>query len=548
MRRLTGILVLLILSFLFTLMFAPSGGHAAPEAPRAPVFLQQGWTAEDRSWFYTVDQGSELVDLDVVRSLERADSELLFLDPARLQAYGFVFPGITPAGLPVGFAIHKNKLGFNCALCHTSNIQFETPEKLHTIRIDGGASQADLLSFLTDLETALAATIESRAKLERFEKRMAERKIPKTKARALLEAALADRRDYNRRNRPAHQYGYARLDAFGRIYNRVLSLSGSKSTVQADAPVSYPFLWDAPQHDYVQWVGGIANNGPGSLARNVGQVVGVFGSISLGTELNPAGYDSSVEVGSLIAIEQRLARLVSPQWPDQILPPIDKTLARQGRVLYQKHCLSCHADINRTDPKRRITAQMLDIDIVGTDPLTATRVVEGKGYSGVLNGRPRHFTPTRKFIGGVEPVHSLLSHVVEGILIRNAGRLAQNQYQNAYGFVGPRQGRFRKDPANPLISLLAYKARPMNGIWATAPYLHNGSVLTLYDLLLPSKERPAKFRLGQNLFDAKKVGLKDAGPFEFDTALPGNSRAGHDYGTDMSEKDRFALVEYLKSL
>lgn len=543
MRSVVGFLFLLTI----TLLFALSGSQAAPET-RALVHLDQGWTNQDRAWFYTVDQGSELIDLDVVRSIERADSEALLLDPSRLQKYGFVFAGLAPAGLPVGFAIHKNKLGFNCALCHTSNVNYETPERTHTIRIDGGGGQADLDSFLVDLESALGAALESRDKFARFEKRMAEKKIPAQKARALLEAALADRRDYNKRNRAVHAYGYARLDAFGRIYNRVLALSGSKSTVQADAPVSYPFLWDAPHHDYVQWVGGISNSGPGSLARNVGQVVGVFGSISLGTELNPAGYDSSIEVGNLIAIEQRLARLVSPQWPEKILPPIDRKLAREGRAHYQKHCLSCHADINRTDPKRRITAQMLDIEIAGTDPLTAVRVAEGKGYSGVLNGRPRHFTPTRKFIGGVESTHSLLSHVVEGILIRNAGRLAQNQYQNAYGFAGPRQGRFRKDPANPLISLLAYKARPLNGIWATAPYLHNGSVLTLYDLLLPAKDRPAKFHLGQNSFDAVKVGLKDAGPFEFDTSLPGNFRDGHEYGTNMSDKDRLALVEYLKSL
>lgn len=520
--------------------------HAAP-GPTAPVFLDQGWSDADRRWFYTVDQGSELVDLDVILSIENADSQTLFMDPHRLSTYGFVFAGQKAEGMPVGFAVHKNKLGFNCALCHTANLTYEAGGAVRTIRIDGGASLADLHSFLTDLETALAANLSNREKLSRFQARMTARKVSASKAKEALENALADRRTYNNRNKPGHAYGFARLDAFGRIYNRVLSLSGSPDAVPADAPVSYPFLWDAPQHDYVQWVGGVSNSGAGALARNVGQAVGVFGSIDLGKLPNPAGYGSSIEVGNLIAIEQKLTRLVSPQWPEKILPPIDRKLAAEGRPLYQKHCLSCHADINRTDPKRRITAQMFDIDIVGTDRLTAVRAVEGKGYSGVLNGRPRHFTPGIHFIGGVEPVHSLLSHVVEGILIRNAHRLAQNQ-TNAYNFRGPRQGKFRTDPANPLVSLLAYKARPMNGIWATAPYLHNGSVLTLADLLLPAKERQAKFRLGTNAFDPDGVGLKNQGPFEFDTSLPGNSNAGHEYGTDLSADQRKALLEYLKTL
>jgi hypothetical protein len=521
---------------------------AAPEQTGVPAFLDQGWSDADRKWFYTVDQGSELIDLDVVLSVENADSPDLFMDPVRLSRYGFVFAGAKAEGMPVGFVVHKNKLGFNCALCHTSNLTFEGRDAIHTIRVDGGASLADLHAFLTDMEFALAATLASKEKFSRYQSRMAAKKVPPAKSKPALEAALAERREYNKRNKPAHAYGFARLDAFGRIYNRVLSLSGSPSSVAADAPVSYPFLWDAPHHDYVQWVGGVSNNGAGSLARNVGQVVGVFGSIDLGKLPNPAGYGSSIEVGNLIAIEQKLSRLVSPKWPEGILPPIDRNLAAEGRSLYQKHCLSCHADINRTDPKRRITAQMFDIDIVGTDRLTALRAVEGKGYSGVLNGRPRHFTPGIHFIRGVEPVHSLLSHVVEGILIRNAGRLAQNQATNAYGFPGPRQGKFRTDPANPLVSLLAYKARPMNGIWATAPYLHNGSVPTLADLLLPAKERPAKFRLGTNRFDAQKVGLKDQGPFEFDTSLPGDSNAGHEYGTGLSPRDRSVLLEYMKTL
>ena len=117
--------------------------------------------------------------------------------------------------------------------------------------------------------------------------------------------------------------------------------------------------------------------------------------------------------------------------------------------------------------------------------------------------------------------------------------------------------------ANPYASLLSYKARSLNGIWATAPYLHNGSVPTLYDLLLPVKRegdiegdrckkyRPDSFFVGAREFDPEKVGFKNEGyeGFKFDTTIRGNRNTGHEYGEClMIDEDRWDLIEYLKSL
>ena len=113
--------------------------------------------------------------------------------------------------------------------------------------------------------------------------------------------------------------------------------------------------------------------------------------------------------------------------------------------------------------------------------------------------------------------------------------------------------------ADPYASLLSYKARSLNGIWATAPYLHNGSVPTLYDLLLPKKRdsdpkdgeyRPDQFQVGSREFDPERVGLKSSGytGFTFDTRHAGNSNAGHTYGTGLDKEERLDLLEYLKSL
>jgi hypothetical protein len=102
--------------------------------------------------------------------------------------------------------------------------------------------------------------------------------------------------------------------------------------------------------------------------------------------------------------------------------------------------------------------------------------------------------------------------------------------------------------------LACYKARPLNGIWATAPYLHNGSVRTMRQLLLPADQRETSFKVGRREFDPVDMGFRNEGAFTLETGLPGNSNAGHDgpiYGNAKLANDRAlmdALLEYLKTL
>ncbi|NER98957.1 MAG: cytochrome c, partial [Symploca sp. SIO1B1] len=100
-----------------------------------------------------------------------------------------------------------------------------------------------------------------------------------------------------------------------------------------------------------------------------------------------------------------------------------------------------------------------------------------------------------------------------------------------------------------------YANMPLDGIWLRAPYLHNGSVPTLKDLLAAPDNRPQEFYRGYDVFDRDKVGFvsdvaEEQGKqyFKFDTKLPGNSNSGHLYGIDLDSKDKEALVEYLKTL
>jgi hypothetical protein len=99
-----------------------------------------------------------------------------------------------------------------------------------------------------------------------------------------------------------------------------------------------------------------------------------------------------------------------------------------------------------------------------------------------------------------------------------------------------------------------YANQPLDGIWARAPYLHNGSVPSLWDLLQPPENRPVVFYRGYDVFDRGNVGFVSNVPesdgrtfFRYDTTIPGNSNGGHVYGTALPAGDKRAIVEYLKT-
>ncbi|MDY7093232.1 MAG: cytochrome c [Acidobacteriota bacterium] len=99
-----------------------------------------------------------------------------------------------------------------------------------------------------------------------------------------------------------------------------------------------------------------------------------------------------------------------------------------------------------------------------------------------------------------------------------------------------------------------YANLPIDGIWARGPYLHNGSVPTLWDLLQPVEQRPKSFRTGYDVFDPVKVGFLHQEPkiqgstFLLDTTVDGNGNGGHLYGVELTDEEKWDLIEYLKTL
>ncbi len=534
------------------------------------TYLAQNWTNEDREYFFFADQGSRLIPYDYFLYLEQADSTALFRSDANMRRLGFIPAQKSknnPDAFPIGMTRNDDYMGPTCAACHTQQVTYQG----ETIHIDGGQSFIHLNQFLGELTAALKATLDSTDKFTRFQQRILGKSASEREIEALrvdLKKVYEKRQAHMLHNHADIVAGYTRLDAFGAILNQALLATGVEGNRNApNAPTSIPYIWDTPQHDYVEWNGSQSNTGVGALARNIGEVIGVFGNIETETTrwlgFIDGGYTSSIQTSELRKLERVVSQLHSPQWPDSF-PKIDSKLAKQGRRLYEQHCVQCHLDIDRTDPKRTIQVRMSTVSEIKTDPLMAENAIKLTGQSGKFKGRPRYY-----FAGDPLPEEAPAIHIANNIMVgiiknnplqaylakRDAKKLGHPDVTRPPKYVDGKiieKGQEVSDHA-----LFAYKARPLNGIWTSAPFLHNGSVPNLYQLLLPAKDRLKQFSLGSWEFDPKHVGYvldSEENDFVFDTSLPGNSNAGHEYGTGaygqpaLTEDERWALVEYMKTL
>jgi mono/diheme cytochrome c family protein len=182
-----------------------------------------------------------------------------------------------------------------------------------------------------------------------------------------------------------------------------------------------------------------------------------------------------------------LLKLPPPAYPF----PVDKALAQHGEEIFKTTCAACH-------------------------------MPDGKDFGKVMPevGTDRH------------RVDSFTQQLVDKFHTVRFGDILFTAYRKTDGYV----------------------ATFVDGAWARAPYLHHGAVPTLWDLLQPVANRPKVFYRGYNVYDPKNLGYISFGAdaekqgFRFDTSIPGNSNAGHEYGTNLSDADKWALIEYLKTL
>jgi mono/diheme cytochrome c family protein len=195
---------------------------------------------------------------------------------------------------------------------------------------------------------------------------------------------------------------------------------------------------------------------------------------------------SSIDIPALNRVQEWLMDAPPPKYPF----PIDEALAAQGRPIYMRWCGDCHA------PGGYRTGKVVPLAEVGTD-----------------THRNKHWT-------------------------QNSADTF-NRWADGYdwGF-----HKFRSSDG--------YLAPLLDGVWLRAPYLHNGSVPNLRELLeLPSR-RSASYLRGCDVYDRVNVGFVCEGQpgFRYDTTVPGNGNGGHEYGVTLGAGEKQALIEFLKTI
>lgn len=552
---------------------------AATSAETAPVqFLDQGWSKEIRALFYFTPQGSRMIPYAWFMALESADGRGMFSDSDNLTRYGFIAGEphpLNPDGLPIGFAIEPAEatelpqyaafaagpfgansdrgpyLGLTCPACHTATVTVEGDP----IRVDGAPAHLDFDSFYADLAAAVTRTFFDPAAFERFAARVLGHPSPTGAAELRLQLAQFEARIAGDAaiRRPAIESGFGRVDALTQIVNAlaVTDQADPLNLRPVDVPTSYPPLWLTPELEFVQWNPIAAS----PMGRNGGEVLGVFGTANLTGD--PRGwFTSTIRVRNLHALETWLADLKPPQWDEEIFGPIDRDLAERGKALFGQHCASCHnaPPYRRTDPtanlfgKTFIEIGRVDYRKVGTDPSYVASLMQRMVRTNPATAKAHDGAP-------VVPAASYFLKTVGAIVTRamiDAGLSEQEKAAfNGFRLRPPITPGGEPQPYLPP-SVSDLKAGPLPGVWASGPYLHNGSVPTVYELLSPVEERRKVFWTGGRELDRERLGFvsDDApGRFRFDTGLIGNRNTGHLYPPQgLSPDERQAIIEYLKVL
>ena len=510
------------------------------------VYLGQGWDLEERQQVSFTSFGSRMINYDWFVALENAQNQELFRSNGNMARLGFLpepANKFNPDGLPLGVTRDSDGkgnawIGLNCAACHAGEIVING----QPVRIDGGQSLIDYTKFENELLAALKATIAQPEKWNGFISRLqqTQKNIDPNTVKQQITSRINELEIRYAINATTVPYGHGRLDAFGQIFNAVAveALKIPENKRVPDAPTSFPVLWDASHLDVVQWNASAPNKEPGPLAQNATTALAVYGTVEvLG---HAQTYPSSINIKNLGYIQREFYKLTAPKWPTELAGKLDEKLLAQGEKLYTQHCVQCHSLVDYTDAKRQLTAVVVPAKEVGTDQRMVNNFTAGTVKTGELEGKHFALWFGKKFSAESTRL-DLVMHVTLGSLLNHP-------WDSFCAFVR----EFASNKTSQLDSTqLYYKARPINGVWASAPYLHNGSVPTVYDLLLPAAQRPTQFFVGNRELDIVKVGnqtVEQEGTSLFDTNLLGNSNNGHEYGTQLTEPERMALLEYIKNL
>jgi len=330
-----------------------------------------------------------------------------------------------------------------------------------------------------------------------------------------------------------------------------------------DQPGRFPRVWGFKDYDWVEWT--IDTNTV--MERNFTETLGAGATVVLDPKRTASLFDSSIPMRDMHALEWLAYYIDPPRWPTAIFGDIKPDLAAAGESIFRSRCAGCHeyGDDRRT-PTGLIRLRGMRPQDVGTDPTVALRISCPIPDTGPLTIPPKSYTAEDsqllKDCAGVKPgtafvgnsfartvqaaVDSIKQKAYAAAGIDKAQQLAMEDFDQRGSATWRDTLLDTQPPYGP------YAARSLYGIWAAAPYLHNGSVPTLYHLLLPPAQRPKTFALGGREYDPVRLGFAVATACSqqdciVDTSWTGDGNGGHLWGTDLAEPDRMALLEYLKT-
>jgi len=525
------------------------GGQTLPTLPRSAADIVPSGldSLTSRQVWHRTPEGSDVFPVALFMALKDPTTGRPLIE--NLERFGFIASPEDDTGLPVGFSRLLSKdgnfvmTGINCAACHSTRITHQG----RSLHIDGAPNLIDVEAFFQGTLAAAKDLLEGGHGSERLEfllrfayfnsleldrLRKAGRGPdgspapvvaaspqlpPHERAAQSLEFLLQRLRsaariiESFREETPA---GPGRADSFGIIRNMMMTeelVGGTGNFRPMTAPVSIPHLFGFGSFTNLHWDG----NTTTGTDRNYAQ------AIALGADLDPRTLASTTRPYGLYQMELTAWNLSAPRWPESVFGRLDPARVARGRALYRSQsCVDCHSGETWTP-----------LEVVGTDP---NRLLNFNDPIRVRGGRTESYAT-------------------------NLHRLAIAVKTKAYDDNQvPPADRQRMDTWHPGVTPAwietrskGYFTRPLRGLWATAPFLHNGSVPTLWDLLKPPADRPKRFAVGHREFDPVKVGYTETPPktvWEFDTSVSGNHNTGHDYGTRLSDEEKRDLLEYLKTL
>jgi hypothetical protein len=528
------------------------------------AFIIENGLGSDRDKFYTLPEGSEVFPKALADSAKfyppRKTPEATvvtssigeglagFLEPIfgtnerpfleGLERFGFIPVPKTP-GNPLGYiglTVAKREgtgldmIGVNCAACHVGQIQYHR----QAIRIDGAPNMLDIFGFIFALRDSVRLTrlnlIGAVANLPQIDFKT----ISFNGLRVYLhQTQTLD--DFDVGTKPLN----GRADAFGTARSAFFS-----DFRPMTAPASFPHLWGMQQTAWFHWNA----NTNSVLERNVGQALG------LGAGIDLTDCRTTIRFDNLDDMEKLAYKIKAPSWPVEIMP-FDSKAAERGKGSYmdrQNGCARCHDNYpTHKDGDATVNDYLLySLNDVGTDPNEALNFAPSVQ---VHEDACRGNNGQMKWMDFGKAHETVLGHVRAQTEVRD---LSDPDDRSKDGYNARRakphwiiRVHCGADDAR---NCPVYPAKPLVGIWATAPYLHNGSVPTIWDLLTP-KDRPKEFNVGQRDYDPKKLGYVQTQPLSknyatFDTSLNGNHNTGHVYGQDLTPGQKNDLIEFLKSL